>query len=108
MTERRFPLSGEVDMSWSDELQKSLLVLVNETNDDIVVDCDGLEFIDSTGIAMIVRAWQRLAEGDGDRERVVICSTNEQVRRVLEITGLEVSIPVHESRDAALAALRGA
>ena len=37
MTERRFPLSGEVDMSWSDELQKSLLVLVNETNDDIVV-----------------------------------------------------------------------
>jgi anti-anti-sigma regulatory factor len=36
----------------------------------------------------------------------VICSGNEQVRRVLEITGLEVSIPVHGSRDAALAALR--
>ena len=37
--------------------------------------------------------------------RVVICSQNDQVRRVLEITGLELSIPVHTTRDEALAAL---
>ncbi len=36
----------------------------------------------------------------------MICSYNDQVRRVLEITGLELSIPIHSSRDEALAALR--
>jgi anti-anti-sigma regulatory factor len=59
---------------------------------------------------MIVRAWQRLdgdGDGDGSGSRVVICSDNDQVRRVLEVTGLELSIPIHSSRDEALSALRG-
>lgn len=98
---------GELDLGTAPELEGPLEEAVG-ANEPLLIDLSECEFIDSTGIAMIVRAWQRLAEGDGDRERVVICSTNEQVRRVLEITGLEVSIPVHESRDAALAALRGA
>lgn len=74
----------------------------------VLVDLSECEFIDSTGIALIVRAWQQLDRGaDGDGEgRVVICSHNDQVRRVLEITGLELSIPIHNSRDEALAALR--
>ena len=58
----------------------------------------------ATGIALIVRAWQRLQSGDNGRA-LVICSQNDQVRRVLEITGLELSIPVHTTRDEALAAL---
>ncbi len=37
---------------------------------------------------------------------VVIASQNDQVRRVLEITGLELSIPIHGTRDEGLAALR--
>ena len=36
----------------------------------------------------------------------MICSYNDQVRRVLEITGLERSIPIHGTRDEAIAALR--
>lgn len=96
---------GELDLGTAPELEGPLEEAI-AANDPLLIDLSECEFIDSTGIAMIVRAWQRLAKGDGDSDRVVICSANEQVRRVLEITGLEVSIPVHESRDAALAALR--
>ena len=69
----------------------------------MLIDLTECEFIDSTGIALIVRAWQRLdrdADGEGSG-RLVICSGNDQVRRVLEITGLEHSIPVHATRDEA-------
>src|SRR5207253_570030 len=70
----------------------------------VLIDLTQCEFIDSTGIALIVRAWQRLDSGANGRA-LVICSHTEQVRRVLEITGLELSIPVHETRDEALAAI---
>jgi anti-anti-sigma factor len=45
-----------------------------------------------------------LQSGDNGRA-LVLCSQNDQVRRVLEITGLELSIPVHPTRDEAMAAL---
>jgi anti-sigma B factor antagonist len=98
---------GELDLGTAPQLEGPLEEAIG-ANEPLLIDLSECEFIDSTGIAMIVRAWQQLANGDGDgsRGRVVICSANEQVRRVLEITGLEVSIPVHASRDAALAALR--
>ncbi len=71
-----------------------------------MLDLSECEFIDSTGIALIVRAWQHL-DGRRGRSRLVLCSHNHQVRRLLEITGVESSISMHEQRDAALAELRG-
>ncbi len=98
---------GELDLGTAPELEGPLAEAIG-ANEPLLIDLSECEFIDSTGIAMIVRAWQQLTDGVSGDGRVVICSANEQVRRVLEITGLEVSIPVHDSRDAALAALRGA
>jgi anti-anti-sigma factor len=98
---------GELDLGTASELEGPLDEAIAAGDAAVLIDLTDCEFIDSTGIALIVRAWQRLdraADGEG---RVVICSYNEQVRRVLEITGLELSIPIHGTRDEALAALRG-
>ena len=100
---------GELDLSTASDLEGPLEEAVASGKASVLIDLSECEFIDSTGIALIVRAWQRLdqtADGGGEG-RVVICSDNDQVRRVLEITGLELSIPIHSSRDDALAALRG-
>lgn len=99
---------GELDLSTASDLEAPLEDAVATGDASVLIDLSACEFIDSTGIALIVRAWQRLdrkAEGEGSG-RVVICSLNDQVRRVLEITGLELSIPIHGTRDEALAALR--
>ena len=100
---------GELDLSTASDLEGPLEEAVASNDASVLIDLTDCEFIDSTGIALIVRAWQRLdraADGEGSG-RVVICSDNSQVRRVLEITGLELSIPIHSTRDEALAALRG-
>lgn len=99
---------GELDLSTASDLESPLEEAVSSGDASVLIDLSDCEFIDSTGIALIVRAWQRLdnaADGEG-RGRVVICSGNDQVRRVLDITGLELSIPIHGTRDEALAALR--
>jgi anti-anti-sigma factor len=98
---------GELDLSTASELEAPLDEAVSPGDASVLIDLSECEFIDSTGIALIVRTWQRLeSEADGVGAQVVICSANEQVRRVLEITGIELSIPIHSTREQALAALR--
>jgi anti-anti-sigma factor len=101
-------VQGELDLSTAPELETQLEEIVSTGDASLLIDLSTCEFIDSTGIALIVRAWQRLdrtADGEGNG-KVVISSDNEQVRRVLDITGLELSIPIHSTREQALAALR--
>jgi anti-anti-sigma factor len=97
---------GELDLSTAPDLERPLEEALERGEGPILVDLSECEFIDSTGIALIVRALQRL-EGAGTGRSLVVCSYNDQVRRVLDITGLDVSIPVHGSRDEALASIAG-
>jgi anti-anti-sigma factor len=101
---RTISVRGELDLSTAPELEGPLEETLDSGDGSVLIDLSQCEFIDSTGIALIVRAWQRLDSGENGRA-LVICSHNDQVRRVLEITGLELSIPVHATRDEALAAL---
>jgi anti-sigma B factor antagonist len=105
---RAFTVHGELDMNTAPELERKLDEALTDSSASIMLDLSECEFIDSTGIALIVRAWQRLeSNGDDRRGRLVLCCINHQVRRLLKITGVEGSISMHEQRDAALAELRG-
>lgn len=100
---------GELDMNTAPQLEQQLEEVLADSEASVMLDLSKCEFIDSTGIALIVRSWQQLdrdAGGEG-RGRLVLCSHNHQVRRLLKITGVESSISMHESRDEALAELRG-
>jgi anti-sigma B factor antagonist len=106
---RAFTVRGELDMNTAPELEKGLEEALSEPGTSIMLDLSDCEFIDSTGIALIVRAWQRLnGNGDEGKGRLVLCCINHQVRRLLKITGVESSISMHEQREAALAELRDA
>lgn len=101
-------IRGELDLSTAAELEPSLEEIVSSGDAALLIDLTECEFIDSTGIALIVRAWQRLdgAGNAGGRGRVAVCTGNDQVQRVLDVTGLQSSIAVFEDREAALTALR--
>lgn len=101
---RTISVRGELDLSTAPELEGPLEQALESGEGSMLIDLSQCEFIDSTGIALIVRAWQHLDSGKNGRA-LVLCSQNDQVRRVLEITGLELSIPVHGTRDEAIAAL---
>lgn len=105
---RVIAISGELDLSTAPRLEEPLEATV-AANSALLIDLSACEFIDSTGIALIVRTWQRLGgEGGGsDASRFAICGLGDQVRRLLEVSGLESSLPTHGSRDEAIAALRG-
>lgn len=90
-------VEGELDMNTAADLERELEGPLAAAG-VLLIDLSRCEFIDSTGIALIVRAWQEL-DGDG---RFALCGIGQQVKRVLDITGLEATIPTHESREQAL------
>ena len=96
-------VEGELDMNTATDLERELEGPVNAAQSPLLIDLTRCEFIDSTGIALIVRSWQAL-DGDGN---FALCGVGDQVKRVLDITGLEQTIPTHPEREQALARLRG-
>jgi anti-sigma B factor antagonist len=95
-------VEGELDMSTAPELERALNEPLTAPDSSLLVDLSRCEFIDSTGIALIVRTWQGLG-GEGSFS---LCGLGDQVKRALEVTGLESTIPTHPSRDDALTQLR--
>lgn len=95
-------VEGELDMNTAADLERELEGGPKESGAPLLIDLSSCEFIDSTGIALIVRSWQELRTNG----RFAICGVDAQVRRVLDITGLEETIPTHPSREEALARLR--
>jgi anti-anti-sigma factor len=93
---REIGIEGELDLAVSDQLQQAI---VSCQSDRILISLEACQFIDSTGIAVIVRAHR------GDNSRVVAHSPREQVRRVLEVTGLTANGLVFADREQALSAV---
>ena len=99
---------GELDLATAPELREMLdEVLAGET--PILIDLTACEFIDSTGIAVIVRAWQMRQGKDGASEAgglLGLCAPDKQVSRLLEVTGVDSTISVFGDCEAGIEELR--
>lgn len=98
---------GELDLHTAPQLEESVDAALENGDQALAIDLTACEFIDSTGIALIVRAWRQLSDGsnEGPAGNFALCGLSDQVQRLFQITGLESTIPMHETLDEALAAL---
>jgi anti-anti-sigma factor len=85
-------LLGDLDMDTATELIRVLEPLVENGPSEIVLDFSGLSFIDSSGLAVLVRAQNRLR---GQGRHLTIQSPRAQALRVLEVTNLSGLMGVH-------------
>lgn len=83
-------LCGELDLSNADQAEREIGAALSEPWGEIVVDLQELSFIDSTGISLLVRSFQRKEAGG---RLQFIPSPFAGVRRVMELTGLEGKLP---------------
>jgi anti-sigma B factor antagonist len=98
-------VSGELDQATAGELRTPMLEKINAGGQAMMIDLTGCGFVDSTGLGVIVEGWKLMQERDGDGAALTICCPNPEVRRLLEVTGLDRAIMIRNNRDEALAPL---
>ena len=91
---------GEVDVFTAPLLDAELSRLTADGRVNLVVDLARVDFLDSTGLSVLVKALKRVREAEGSLDVVVV---SERVEKVFRITGLDQLIPLHASVAAALA-----
>lgn len=96
---------GELDQSTAPELRTALADAVGDTDGGVLVDLSECNFIDSTGLSLLVETKRRLNEDD---RRFGVCCPDDDVRRLLELTGIDQAVGLFDTRDEAVAALSNA
>ena len=94
---------GELDQATAPEL-RSALATAFDNGAAVLVNLSDCEFIDSTGLSLLVEAKRKLAE---DERQFGVCCPDADVRRLLELTGIDDAVGLFDTRDEAAAALSG-
>jgi anti-sigma B factor antagonist len=97
-------VTGDIDLSTVSGLRERLFGLADE-GQPLIVDLNGVTFIDSTGLGVLVGTARRVAVHGGSLHAV--CS-REPTRKLLWMTGVDRRIPLSDSVDSALALLGAA
>ena len=93
-------VGGEVDVATAPRLREQLISLVGDGRYRIVVSLEAVDFIDSTGLCVLISGLKRVRTHGG--EFAVVCN-EPRIMKVFEITGLDTVFNVVPTLDAALA-----
>ena len=94
-------VGGEIDVYTAPKLRDKITELVAAGTYHLVVDMEGVEFLDSTGLGVLVGGLKRVRAHEGSLR--LVC-TQERILKIFRITGLTKVFPIHTSVEEAVVA----
>jgi anti-sigma B factor antagonist len=92
-------VEGEIDVYTAPRLRELLIDLVNNGRYQLVVNMEKVEFLDSTGLGVLVGGLKRVRAHDGSLD--LVC-TQERILKIFRITGLTKVFGIHDTVDEAI------
>lgn len=92
-------VGGEIDVYSAPNLRESLINLVNDGKHHIVVNMEEVDFLDSTGLGVLVGGLKRVRAQDGSLG--LVCD-KERILKIFRITGLTKVFAIYTSVDEAV------
>ncbi len=98
-------VAGELHVSTAPAFARGLDDALTRGATDVVLDLGAVEFIDSTGLTVLLNGLRSVTRRHGHMALVV---SNPTVMRLFEVTGLDATFDIHGTREAALSSVRAA
>ena len=86
-------LDGEIDIYTAEKLKGELLVLIDDKKESIKIHCENLQYIDSTGLGVLIVAYKHISEAG---KQIIIKNAKPSIKKLLVITGLNKVFNVEE------------
>ena len=97
-------VSGEIHVTTAPEFSRRLDAAIARGKTGLVLDLSPTEFIDSTGLSILLNALRKVTR---QRGRMVLVCTNPTVLRLFEITRLDTTFDIRSTREEAIASVSG-
>ncbi|TDX51176.1 SpoIIAA-like anti-anti-sigma regulatory factor [Orenia marismortui] len=97
-------LEGEFDLHTADHFKEKLEEKINDTIRNIILNLDGIKFIDSSGLGAILGTYKRITKTGGSLAMVKV---TPQVERIFELSGILKIIKIYSSEEEALDKILG-
>ena len=94
-------VGGEIDIYTAPRLRELLIDLAGKNNYQLIVNLEKVEFLDSTGLGVLVGGLKRVRAHDGSLD--LVC-TQERILKIFRITGLTKVFGIYQTVDQAIAA----
>ena len=94
-------VAGEIDVYTAPQLRERLIALVEGGSRQVVVDLGRVEFLDSTGLGVLVGGLKKVRAHDGSLQ--LVCN-QDRLLKIFRITGLAKVFVIHDTAEGALAA----
>ncbi len=78
-------IAGEIDIYTAKDLKEMLNKKLDEYTESMKMDCAALEYIDSTGLGVLISILKRLKQNNKD---IIIANPRPNILKLLTITGL--------------------
>lgn len=92
-------MRGRLDAGSTPDAEKVLAQILDEGKLKVLLNLDGLEYISSVGLRVILTLVKELGLKGG---KVVLCCLSEYVREIFEVSGFTAIIPIADSIDTGL------
>ena len=94
--------TGRVDGVNASEFEQTLRDTIQDDDTAVILDLAGITYLSSAGLRAILLTARSLSQR---KAKFMLCSPSAPIREVFEISGFDKIIPVHDTRDAAVAAI---
>ena len=87
-------VGGEVDVYTAPRLREAVVTAIESGNTRLVIDVENVEFLDSTGVGVLVGALKKVRSVGGTLD--IVC-TQPRLLKIFDITGLDKVFGLHTS-----------
>ena len=88
-------LDGEIDIYNAPELKDKIHKLIEQQQGDLILNCEGLSYIDSTGLGVLISSLKKIKKYGGDMRIVGI---RPYIYKIFTITGLDKIFSIEVSK----------